>query len=474
MISKQLEWILAEKLRKTDISRQNTIEMPKRFESLRGYGLLPKGAEQNRRHITALEAAAGILSITTVQPGYSGLAAKVLLGLCPVGGTKASFHQAASFGQAMETLLTHPEALASIIEVRITSSEIGANNNGLAAMIYTVDGKQKTSHYIGSTAVSLLQEGAEKTFDPRVFSSMATETILYRSFFTRVIRELKNKTPLAVTTFADDADETERERQREERIRNLGIKAGARYLNVGVDNHVDWPKSETKVEFNGHTLILMPKTRDHTTSIHVDLRHERLTDEDAMTLINKFLSMMSWCDDHYAIMQGGWSGNSIPAAVPRRDLAFTTTAHWVFNRKSPSSEEARKAISMYREGLNAEYNFMISYAVVAYYKILELRYRSAAQVKAWMREHYGILRQKTYDKETVTKFESACGKQTPEVYLYSACRTAVAHANTPFSSDPDDFHEIRRLHIAADILRPLARKFIREELGVSDVPYDGT
>lgn len=473
MISKQLEWILAEKLRKTDISGRNTIEMPKRFESLRGYGLLPRGEDQNRRHLTGLEAAAGILSITTVQPGYSGLASKVLLGLCPVGGTGASFHQATNFGNALEILLTEPDALASILEVRVTSSEVGTNNNGLATVVYMADGHQKTAYYIGSTAVSVLQPGAEVIFDPRAFSSIVAETIFYRSFFKRVSSELKNKTPLLVTTFADDADEAERERQREERIRNLGIKPGARYLNVGVDNHVDWPKLETKVDFEGHTLVLMPKTREHTTSVHIDLHHERLNEEEASTLINRFLSMMAWCDDHYAIMQEGWSGNPIPVAVPRRNLAFTTTTHWIFNRSSPTSKEAKRAVSIYREGLNAEYNFMVGYAVLAYYKIIELKYGNDSAQKEWLKENYKALKEQGFNPDVVASFEAKCGNK-PEDYLYRACRTAVAHANTPFSYDPDDVGEIRRLHIAADILRPLARKFIRDELGVSDVMYDGT
>lgn len=471
MISKQLEWIIAENLRKTDISGQAVIEMPKRFESLRGYRLLPRGADKNQRHITAKEAAAGILSITTVAPGFAGLAAKVLLSLQPVGGTEASFKRASTFGQALERILTQEDALSAVLEVRATSSEVGTNNNGLASIIYKEQDVLKIAYFVSGAAVSVLQPGAETTFDPRSFSPIVSEHVFYHSFFSRVSRELKNKTPLPVTTFADDVTEEEKERQREERIRNLGIKPGARYLNVGVDNQVDWPKTETKVEFEGHTIILMPKTGDHTTSVHVDLHHERLTDEDAMTLINRFLSMMAWCDDRHAIMQGGWSGNPIPVAVPKRNLAFTTTTHWMFNRNSPEREEARKAISIYRDGLNAEYNHMVSYAVIAYYKILELRYRSAAQVKEWLKANYD---QTVYRQEIIKKFREACGTKTPEVYLYKACRTAVAHANTPFSSDPDDFHEIRRLHIAADILRPLARKFIRDELGVSEIMHDGS
>src|SRR3546814_4969173 len=75
---------------------------------------------------------------------------------------------------------------------------------------------------------------------------------------------------------------------------------------------------------------------------------------------------MTWCDDQYAIAQDGWSGNPVPVAVPKRNLAFTTTYHWVFNRDIPVSEDVLRALALYREGRNAEQNFMISYAVLSY------------------------------------------------------------------------------------------------------------
>src|SRR3546814_18303966 len=85
----------------------------------------------------------------------------------------------------------------------------------------------------------------------------------------------------------------------------------------------------------------MPKTKDHVQSIHIVLHANRLSMEEARTVINRFLSLMTWCDDQYAIAQDGWSGNPVPVAVPKRNLAFTTTSHWVFNRDLPVSEDVR-------------------------------------------------------------------------------------------------------------------------------------
>ena len=63
-----------------------------------------------------------------------------------------------------------------------------------------------------------------------------------------------------------------------------------------------------------------------------------------MTIINRYLSIMTWCDDQFSIAQDGWSGNPVPVAVPRRNLAFTTAQHWVFDRKIPSSEKKNEPL----------------------------------------------------------------------------------------------------------------------------------
>jgi len=183
---------------------------------------------------------------------------------------------------------------------------------------------------------------------------------------------------------------------------------------------------------------------------------------------------MAWCDDQYAVLQQGWSGNPVPVPVRKRDLGFITAYTWIFDRKIPASLEARKALAIYREARNAEQNYLISHAVLSYYKIVELKHRGKSEARTWFARKYEALSDDRTLVDEVARFESARGSEKPGAYLYRACRVAVAHANKPYSSDPDDIGELRRLHVAAHILRALARRFIREELGVSECPYDAT
>lgn len=471
MFAKQLESFLAEEISKTGLSARAFDDVPKRFEALRGCALLPRGAGKNSKSLALHEIVAAVLSIATVQPGFAGFGALALTKLLPVGGIDASFEKCRTFGAVIEAILDSTTAREKLVEVRLSESEIYTSSHCRASVTYISEGMKKTTYYVSVDAVSLTQPGAEEKHDPTSLTSTVTiETVLYRSFFNRLIREIKRKLPPP----SPDPKEEDEETRKEDRARRLGLRPSSRFLNMGVDNQVTWPAEETVVEFDGYRLILLPKTKDDTTSLHIDLHGQRISDEDAATLFNRFLSVLAWCDDNYAVLQEGWSGNPVPVPVRKRDLGFITSYNWNFHRNSPKEPEARKAIAIYRDGRNAEQNYSVSYAVLCYYKLIELKHKGSSQARTWFRNNYPSLKVNTAIADDIAAFELARGTQQPHDYLYGACRSAVAHANKPYSSDPDDVRELRRLHVAASILRPLARLFIEKELGVSDCPDDGT
>jgi hypothetical protein len=476
MIAKKLETILADAARKTDLSQRSPADMVQRFQSLREYGLLPKGRRKNAQHLSFAEVVNGILSIATVKPGFAGLTSKILNDLRPVGGIDASFERCMTLGKAVEAVLGNSSALDSLIEVRISDSEIYQNGHCRATVEYVSGDTKKTANYVGKLAGSLLQPGAEKTFNPRqLISSIITETIFYPSFFRRLDRELKEEISDQTAPLVPDPEDEDEETRKEERARRLGLTPISKFLNVGVDNQVTWPPEETVVDFESYKLILLPKTRENTTSVHIDLHKNSLTAEDALTLVNRFLSVLTWCDDQFAVLQDGWSGNPVPVAVPKRNLAFTTAHHWIFDRKIPKSHEARIALALYREGRNAEQNYLTSYAVLSYYKIIELK-NHRGDTKNWLRDNFVKLKQRQHLSDMLKSFEKDCGTERPHLYLYEACRTAVAHAKPRKrqASDPDNFRELRRLQVAAAVLREIARLFIQNEWHVSDCAFDGS
>ncbi|HWF95204.1 MAG TPA: methylamine utilization protein MauJ [Xanthobacteraceae bacterium] len=475
MLARRFESLLAEETGKTDLSQRAPDDIPRRFESLRGYRLLPTGRTKNVTHLTLSQIATAILSVATVKPGYAGLAGTILTKLHAVGGVDASFHGCVDLGGAVERLIESPTARESLLELRISDSEIYTNAHCRGAIIYSSGDAVAMAHYVGHTAVSLLQPGAEKGFNHReLISSVITEIVFYSPFFRRIANELKREASAPRIPVAVPPEDEDEEARKEDRAKHLGLLPNSRFLNLGVDNQITWPHEETVVNFEGYKLVMLPKTAQNTTSIHIDLAGQRINSETAVTLINRLLSLMSWCDDQFAILQEGWSGNPAPVPVRKRDLGFTTAYTWIFDRKVPKSPEARKALAIYREARNAEENYLISYAVLSYYKIVELKHRGKSEARRWFETNYTALKDDQTLADELARFEAARGTEKPGDYLYRACRVAVAHANKPFSSDPDDISELRRLHVAANILRALARRFIQTELSVSECPYDGS
>ena len=99
---------------------------------------------------------------------------------------------------------------------------------------------------------------------------------------------------------------------------------------------------------------------------------------------------------------------------------------------------------------------------------------SVSKVQKWIADNYPALKEDKNLAREIAAFEEACGDQEPHLYVARACRIAVAHASAKHPSDPDDFHELRRLHVAARVIRALARRFISSELAVSDCFFDGS
>ncbi|WP_441234480.1 methylamine utilization protein MauJ [Bradyrhizobium sp. 930_D9_N1_4] len=468
---------MIEEVGKTSLSQRAPDDMAQRFESLRGFGLLPAGRTKNVTPLSLSQIAATILAVVAVKPGYAGLAGKTLGGLRPVGGIDAAFQQCATLGQAVEMLLQTSAALDALLELRVSESEIYTNAHGRGTIVYRSDDRILTAHYVHQNAISLFQAGADKAFDPRaLISSSITEMVFYAPFFRRIVNELAREAAAPLFSPTIDPEDDDEEARKEDRIKRLEIQQNSIFLNLAVETQVTWPPVETLVHFEGYRLILIPPTREHTTSIHIDLADQKITSESAVSLINRFLSLMAWCDDNFAILQEGWSGNPVPVPVPKQNLGFATAYSWIFDRKLPAAREARKALALYREGRNAEQNYFISYAILSYYKIIELKFGDfeGAKVRDWIAINYTALKADKILDTQIANFDKERGNEEPQTYLNKACRVAVAHSSVNNPSDPDELPELRRLHVAAHILRALARRFISNEFGVSECPYDGT
>jgi hypothetical protein len=56
------------------------------------------------------------------------------------------------------------------------------------------------------------------------------------------------------------------------------------------------------------------------------------------------------------------------------------------------SRHSAKALAIYREGRNAEQNYLVTYAVLSYYKIVELKHRGKSKARSWFETNYARLK----------------------------------------------------------------------------------
>ena len=141
------------------------------------------------------------------------------------------------------------------------------------------------------------------------------------------------------------------------------------WLNCGVTTQATWPKDKKEVKYDNHTFVLMPLTKEHSASIHIELRG--ISNVEGLTLINRFLSALGWKCDQPAINHYGWSGNPNPVPVPKYRIPFGYSPTDVFPNEvyEISDRKAKLAVALYREARSLD---SVPFQFLSYFKILNM------------------------------------------------------------------------------------------------------
>ena len=443
-------------------------ETQRRFETLRGCGLLPRGRENAGVRLSDEQIANAVLSFVHPKPGFAGHASLVLGDLRPVGGAKASFQNKLRLQDVFATLIGLQDANSDLLRVTLSIDQ-DFNGDDYAATFFFREGTQvRKISYVSKSALTLLKPGAEENYD---HERLDKPTAIQRSFGPKFFRDLSRTVSISreldrplKTDWQEYATEEEKAKFRH----RLGARRSSHFLNLLVEAQVTWPKEPTRIEFGGHHLVLFPKTKNNSHSVSIDLTHERITADDARSLINRLLSVMSWCDDQPASLHEGCSGSPVPVPVPRRNLPFMTAHEWHFYRTPPDDARLQRCLAFYRDGLNALSVGLASHAVLSFFRVIETKYRNGKrELISWINSIFEeiqlIIPQ---DFRTYELDRQSSGLDHGE-YIYK-CRVATAHAAHDAPSDPDTTEETRRLLNAAQVIQQLARHFMKLEFTFSD------
>jgi hypothetical protein len=122
------------------------------------------------------------------------------------------------------------------------------------------------------------------------------------------------------------------------------------WLNIGVTGTGCWPSKETSVTVAGRELILKPETQDAQQSAHIELRG--ITEGDAFTLLNRFLSLVSWCSEQPLKDRDGFVWRP-PAPVPKQPRMRSEAIEFTVYREITHSRRLSQDIWIIRAA--AEY-----------------------------------------------------------------------------------------------------------------------
>ncbi|HYG86162.1 MAG TPA: methylamine utilization protein MauJ [Azospirillum sp.] len=227
-------------------------------------------------------------------------------------------------------------------------------------------------------------------------------------------------------------------------------------------------------QFGPFEIVALPPTDASHASLHLDLRKAKIDEAEAMSVLSQILSIATWVEDCPAMLIDGWSGNPGPTPVPRGKrepalLASPMLTSWVFARGQLEEPVARQALAIYREAVNLLHTHSLPYAVLGFFKILELRF-SGKEREKWLVETIApmldvgeveMVRHPDYREEYGTD------AQAVGAFLYEQGRNAIAHARPGRSHDPDDITATRFLSLSVSLFQELARKFIENVLQIS-------
>ena len=236
------------------------------------------------------------------------------------------------------------------------------------------------------------------------------------------------------------------------------------WLTVGVKGTAIWPTVETSVRIENHALVLKPATRETEQSINMEL--EGVSRVDALTLINRFLSVLSWCDDNPLENCYGWSGNTRPVTVPREVRKVGSSIGFPFQRDLERNPKARLALALFREGRTVN---SIPFAFLSYFKVLNMFWKDKyTNGKNPIIEGIRNTLPKLKDVRALGRLKVLQSSESDiPRYLYKSGRCAVAHAYMDPISDPDDASDIRRLSEDVQVIKAIAEFLITSEFQVS-------
>jgi hypothetical protein len=240
-----------------------------------------------------------------------------------------------------------------------------------------------------------------------------------------------------------------------------GLMKPGSWLVINIEPKMPWPSITQSFEFEDHEVWLIPITEDAYPGLAV--RNARLPRDEALAMLYRALSMISWLEDGGAVVvsRGGGSplfpiyGSKNQRLTIRSD-PFDDSQFIIIN-----SDDAKLALALMREGRGLRHP---AYSFLTFYRVLELALPHGSKRGNWMSEAVERIQDSRAQEalqELRKDYQGDVG-----VHLRDSGRSAIVHATKRPIANPDNPADYIRLDRELPIIESLAVMAIEEIIGV--------
>ncbi|MCF7717173.1 hypothetical protein H9X98_13370 [Aeromonas jandaei] len=240
------------------------------------------------------------------------------------------------------------------------------------------------------------------------------------------------------------------------------------WIMAGVETRVFWPQRAQTIFFEGIQFLLQPAERsqhgDALPAIALRTNGLGLTDLQCKAVIMRLATAIAWREGQKVELVMWAGGNSSFRLRMSRNNTISNYFQ-ADNLYAPSSNEARKALAYYREGLSIDNPF---YSFLGFFKAFSRSLHNGKERGPWITEKLSQLTDTSAIKRRDELMQSG---EDISTYISTQCRHAIAHAERDDIVDPDDPADHQRIIQDLPLIRHLAELAMEERL---DVPRPDT
>lgn len=245
------------------------------------------------------------------------------------------------------------------------------------------------------------------------------------------------------------------------------------WLTVAVHHSIPWPEKDVVVRYDGEDYYLHGIGQREGEQSCACILVRTSEDEDLYFKLNKiyrFASILGWYKCGYVAVVSHINGSHpVPYSAGKQPFgSVIVSGPYGFDcnyMPVVSDDNTRKALAFWRDGVRLQH-IHDGYSFLSFYKVIESQFRKGEERKAWIADNLSYLTDRAANR--VLEIREMGSDVGEHIYLSGRCAVAHATLDRTDTINPDNAEDLDRISKDLVVIRALADRFIRKELGVPD------